>query len=203
MDQEVSKNKESSNVVKDDATIEKDVNSKQTHTKDAKKISSLKVFILILVIAALALGGFFGYKAYKNATLPASVKSANEVKLEEQALNNHNRTQALIDAKKALSYEPNNLDLITSVAYLEEPNNPTAAKQYFNEALIQFKKQNNPDVKGKTPETYWAAAQLAYQAGQITEAKQYYQDVIQAANPHNAYQVSLADQSQAALKRLQ
>lgn len=168
----------------------------------AKRFSYVKFGIIILVLAVLAGGGYAGYKAYKQYTLPASVKASNETTKLNEALQKNDRAQALADAKKALSYTPNDVNAILAVAYLTKAENPGEAKQYFAQAFNEFKKQNNPDVSGKSAETYWAAAGLAEQAGETDQAKQYYQKVIEAANPSDSYEQSLATQSQAALKRL-
>jgi hypothetical protein len=163
----------------------------------------VKAMIIVLVLAGLGVGSYAGYKLYKQDTLPASTKANQETAKLNEALLNHNRAQALVDAKKALADEPANLDNILAVAYLTQAQNPNEAKQYFMQAFNEFKQQNNPDVAGKSAGTYWAAAGLARQAGEISQAKQYYQEVMKAANPSNSYEQSLAEQSQAELRRLQ
>lgn len=158
-----------------------------------------KVLLAVLVLAVV--GG--GYAVYERYFVPTSVKITQETALLNKAATQRDTAQALEHAKKILSYEPNNINAITTVAYLEQSSNPRQAKQYFAQALAEYKKQNNPDVSGKTAETYWAAAGLAMQAGQTAQAKHYYQQVITAAKPSDKYEQSLAAQSQAALKSLQ
>jgi Tfp pilus assembly protein PilF len=161
---------------------------------------SIRTLVFIL-IALIVVGG--AYAVYKHDAVPASTKASQETKMTNEDLLKNNKAQALVDAKKALANNPSNVENILAVASLTQAENPSQAEQYYIEAYNVFKEQNNPDVSGKSAETYWAAAGLAEQAGESSQAKQYYQEVIQVANPSNSYEQSLAQQSQVALKRLQ
>jgi Tfp pilus assembly protein PilF len=152
---------------------------------------ALGVFLLVVVIGAGAL-------IYKNTH-----KSYNqEADLSNQAFMQGNKTQALDYAKKALAKEPNNVDAILLVANLTKAQDPSAAKQYYGQALDAFKQQNNPDAFGKPALTYWSAGELARQAGQTSQAIKYYQRFIQTASPSDSYQQSLVKQAQAELASL-
>jgi tetratricopeptide (TPR) repeat protein len=168
----------------------------------SKRVIILFILVVVLIVAVVV-GSKAGYKAYKQYKLPTSTKAANATNDMNQAIKAGNKTQALADAKLALSYDPNNIDSMLAVAYLAKSQDPSQAPQYFNQAFNAFKAQNNPDSKDANAITCWAAAGLAEEAGQTTQAVQYYKDVIQRANLSDAYQKSLVQQSQAALKRLQ
>lgn len=173
-----------------------------TKVAPPQRFSYVKAVGVVLVLIVLGVGSYEALGFYKQATLPVSVKAARELALANNDVQKGNRTQALIDAKKALSYTPHDSGAIMMVAYLEMAQNPSQAKQYFSLALKEFQKQANPDISGKSAETYWAAAGLAEQAGEVKQAIKYYQEVITVAKPTDTYEQSLAAQSQVALKRL-
>lgn len=164
---------------------------------------SKEVIGVIIVAVVVVLLGVGGYAVYEQHTQSASTRAENETEQLNEALLKGNKAQALKYAEQALANEPNNIDNILSVANLLKTDNPSEAKQYYIRALDEFKKQDNPDASGRSIGTYWAAAGLAEQAGQISQAKGYYQKVIDVANPSDSYDQSLVAQSQAALQRLQ
>ena len=120
----------------------------------------------------------------------------------ESVLNN-DKQQALEHAQKAMALAPNDFEAVMAVAALTAEKDPEAAKQYYARALEIAKQQDDPDADGKSAITYWGAAGLAEQAGFKDQAKKYYQKVIDAANPTDNYQQSLASQAKEALARLQ
>lgn len=159
---------------------------------------------LVLIAVILIAVGLIYYLGFYSSTpvMSPSAKASSETDMMDKALLKKDKTQALADAKRALSYEPHNIDAILAVASLSRAEDPSQAKQYYIRAFDEFKRQNNPDVNGRSAETYWAAAGLARQAGEISQAKQYYQKVVEAAKPSDSYEQSLAQQSQVALKEL-
>lgn len=174
------------------------------------KINNHPKFVLVLGLSLLIISAIIaGVLIYNHASKSKPVQANKaapinqETVLSNQAFLKGNKAQALDHAKKALAKDPNNVDNILLVANLTQAANPSAAKQYYVQALDTFKQQNNPDVPGKSAVTYWAAANLAQQAGETSQAKKYYQEVIQTASPSDSYQQSLVKQSQAALAGLQ
>lgn len=159
--------------------------------KNHRKFIALLGAVFLVVIVAVAL-------IYKNNHNLYS----RETNLSNQAFMQGNKVQALDYAKKALAKEPNNVDAIELVANLTQAQDPAAAKQYYLQALNAFKQQNNPDVQGRAAEIYWAAAELAREAGQNSQAVKYYQQFIQAASPSDSYQQSLVKQAQAEVASL-
>ena len=158
--------------------------------------------IVLAVIAGLVLIG--GVVVQHNRS--HGVKLSSEADFMNDALQNNDKALALEHAKKALAKTPHDVDAILAVANIDKAISPTEAKQYYKQALNEFKKQDNPDVVGKPAATYWAAAQLADQAGENSVAKQYYQkvvDVINASKSTDSFSQSISAQSTAALKRLQ
>lgn len=157
-----------------------------------KFLVALGVCLLVIIVVVA------GVLIYKN-----SHKSYNqEVDLANQAYIQGNKAQALDHAKKALVKDPNNINAILLVANLSKTEDPGAAKQYYAQALSAMKQQNNPDVPGKSALTYWAAAELARQTGETSQAVKYYQQVIQAANPSDDYDQTLAVQAKTELASL-
>ncbi len=173
---------------------------------ESKKIKNLPIIILaaVLVLALLAGGGLFGYLKvfHKSAGTNTATKINNELTMTNKYLREDDMSQALVYARKALALDPDNTDAIFAVASLVSTDNPEEAKQLYAHAFEIFKKQDNPDVSGKTAVTYWAAAGLAERAGYTDQAKQYYQKVIDTADPSNSYHQNLVKKSEAALKRL-
>lgn len=158
------------------------------HCFTKRIISNRKIaFTLLAVLLILGSGAvYYHYRAISNR-------------------NNSNLSsnQSLVQAKKELLRNPNDVKLTLKVAYLTKAKNPGQAKQYFIQALAELKKINNPDVSGKSAVTYWAAAVLAEQAGEVSHAKHYYEEVIKAAGKSSdSYDNNLAEQSRVALKRL-
>ncbi len=151
--------------------------------------------LLIVIIAAGAL--IYAHNRGSAASATQETEQSNK------AFVKGNKALALEHAKKALAKDPNNIDNILLVANLSKTQDPAATKKYYAQALAKFKQQNNPDAPGKSAVVYWAAAEMARQAGETTQAKQYYKQVIQTANPSDSYQKSLSDQSQAELGGLQ
>lgn len=129
--------------------------------------------------------------------------ATQETELSNAAFIKGNKALALKHAKKALAKDPNNIDNILLVANLTKAEDPGAAKSYYAQAFEKFKQQNNPDAPGKSAVIYWAAAGLAQQAGETSQAIKYYKMVIQAADPSDSYQQSLAKQARVQLSRLQ
>lgn len=164
---------------------------------------SREFIIGIIAAIVLVILSVFTYNVIVNITTPPSTKAVQATKSMNNALQSHNTSQALADAKKALANEPNNFNDILAVAYLTQSTNPNEAKQYFKQALDLSNQQDNANVPGKSAITYWGAANLAQQAGETDQAKIYYEEVIKAADPSNSYQQSLAIQSQAQLRKLQ
>lgn len=160
-----------------------------------------KWVIIILITGVVSWVGI--YLAYIQLTTSPSTKSVQAADSMNKALQNHNTSQALTDAKRALANEPNNYNNILAVAYLTQSTNPSEAKQYFKQALNLSNQQDNANLPGKSALTYWGAANLALQAGETSQAKIYYQEVIKAADPANSYQQSLAAQAQDQLRKLQ
>lgn len=144
--------------------------------------------IALVAIVALAGAWFYHHQTLAKQTL-GSAGSPSDI-------------QNLTQAKKELLLHPNDINDMLAVAYMTKVKNPQQAKQYFLRALNEFKKQNNPDVPGKSAVVYWSAAGIAVQAGQINQAKKYYEEVIAAAKPSNSYDQSLASQSRTALEGL-
>jgi tetratricopeptide (TPR) repeat protein len=179
---------------------------KPVHVKTSKVRfgrTQYKWAIIIILTGVVYWGGLYlAYNEYKQLTTPPSTKAVQAAESMNKAIQNHNTSQALADAKKALANEPNNVDNILAVAYLTQSTNPSEAKQYFKQALDLSNKQDNANVPGKSAITYWGAANLAQQAGETDQAKIYYQEVIKAAVSSNSYQQSLAVQSQAQLRKL-
>ena len=165
-----------------------------------KKTGKFLVAFLVFLIIAAGLGLIYKYQNAKNRTanVAKELTSVNKALIET-----NDSAKALEHARKALSEDPNNVDTILTVANLTANTNPAESKQLYVRALDTFKKQDNPDVDGKSAATYWAAAQLAYQADRIEEAKKYYQKVIDVADKTDAYDQDLIKQSQEALKKLQ
>jgi Tfp pilus assembly protein PilF len=174
------------------------------------KIKNHPKFVLVLglsllIICAIVAGALIYNHVSKTSKAAQTSKVApinQETVLSNQAFIKGNKAQALEHAKEALTKDPNNVDNVLLVANLTKAENPSAAKQYYVQAFDTFKQQNNPDAPGKSAVTYWAAAGLAQQAGETSQAKKYYQEVIQTASP-DSYQQSLAKQSQAELAGLQ
>jgi tetratricopeptide (TPR) repeat protein len=152
------------------------------------------ILVICILITGLAL-------IYFNKTNTAT-KTATEAAMANENFKNHNNSQALEHAKKALALAPDDPDAILLAANLSLPDHPAEAKALFAHALDIFKQQDNPDVDGKKAVTYWAAAGLAEKAGQTEQAKKYYQKVIDSANPKDPYEQSLLKQAQAARMRL-
>lgn len=125
-----------------------------------------------------------------------------EYGLANAALVNDNKVLALKYAKQALNDQPNSIGNLQLVASLMKANDPSAAKQYYIEAFDKFKHQNNLAGPNTTAVNYWAAAGLAKQAGEISQAKAYYREVIRTARPSNVYEKSIAEQSKIELVAL-
>jgi Tfp pilus assembly protein PilF len=161
-------------------------------------------FVLVLGLSLLIISAIVaGVLIYNHESKSNKAARANkQAELSNEAFSKGSKAQALEHAKKALAEEPNNIDNILLVANLTKAENPSAAKQYYVQALDKFKQQDNPDVPGKSAVTYWAAAGLARQAGETDQAKKYYQEVIQTASLSDNYQQSLVEQSRAELARL-
>jgi len=157
------------------------------------------IYVLILAVFLIATGVIL---SISHGNRSKGAKLSSETDYTNNALQKNDYTTALEHAKKALASEPHSVDAILAVANIDKKLNPTEAKQYYKQALAEFKKQDNPDINGKPATTYWAAAGMAEQAGETDAAKQYYQAVIKAAIPSDSYDQSLATQSAAALKRL-
>lgn len=177
----------------------------QKPRKSRRKI----VFIVALVVLLLIIAGIVVYalkfrstssttSQQQTATIPKT-----DVNMLNESLLKGDKAQALAYAKKVLAKDPHNIDSISAVASLEQENHqPKEATHYYEMAYNEFKKQMNPGAKGTTAITYWAAANMAEQAGQASDAKHYYQQVIKTADASDAYQKSLVKQSKAALERL-
>lgn len=170
----------------------------KAHTGKSLKLPKIVKLLLIVVAAGSLVAG--GIAALD---LLQPNRHDNEITAVNNYLLVNDTSQALAHAKKALAYEPDNLDTILTVAQLTEKDNPEEAKQLYRRALEVFKKQDNPDVGGKKAVTYWAAAGLAEQAGYTDQAKKYYQKTIDVADSMNGYDQDLVRQSQQALERLQ
>lgn len=142
---------------------------------------------LLLIVAG---GLFYGFHRKSAAQLAG---------LSNQALIQGDEALALKNAKQALAKEPNNVDYIELVANLTKAQNPAAAQQYYVRAYETFKQQNNPDKPGQSVVIYWTAGEFAQAAGQTAQAKKYYQQVVQSADPSDGYEQSLKAQAQAAI----
>jgi len=164
--------------------------------KSLPKIAKIVFLLIVIVVVA---GSVYGVV---KVVVKSNPKPAKELTMANDYFRKNDRSQALAHARAALAAAPNDPDAILAVASLVEQDNPSEAQQLYAHALKVFKEQDNPDEDGKKAVTYWAAAQLAEKAGQIVQAKQYYQKVIDAASPSNSYDQSLLKQAQAALKRL-
>jgi tetratricopeptide (TPR) repeat protein len=164
------------------------------------------IYVLVIAIVLIVGGVILGASQHSH-NQSKGAKLTSETDFMNDALQKKDYTLALDHAKKALAKDPHTVDTILAVANIDKKLNPNEAKQYYKQALNEFKKQDNPDINGKPATTYWAAAGLAEQAGETNQAKQYYQEVIKAAQPTDAYNQgydqSIAAQSAAALKRLQ
>lgn len=165
-------------------------------TGQAKKQRKPLKLVLLVVAGVVAVGGVAGFFLYNSSNQDSDLDKANKYVRE------NNTPEALKHAKKALELDPNNVDAILTVANLTLKDNPEESKQYFARAFEIYKKENNPDLDGKTAINYWGAAGLAEQAGYIDQAKKYYQKVIDAADPNDVYHQNLVGESIAALKRL-
>lgn len=159
-----------------------------------KRVVVVGVSLLaIIVISAGVLIHKNNHKSYSAAQL---------AELANQASFTGNQTQALKYAKQALAKAPNNLDDIELVASLTKARDPAAAKSYYEQEYEIFKRQNNPDAASQPVGIYWAAAELAHEAGQTGQAIKYYQQVIQVADPSDSYQQSLIEKAQVQLAGL-
>lgn len=166
------------------------------------KLPQLPVVVTVALVLLVS-GVILGVLQHNHLS---GAKPSSEIDFMNEALQNNDKALALEHAKQALAKDPHNIDTILAVANIDKVVNPTEAKQYFKQALAELKLQDNPDVSNKPAATYWAAAQLADQAGEKNQAKKYYQEVIDAINTAKSvdtYSQSLTAQSQAALKRLQ
>jgi tetratricopeptide (TPR) repeat protein len=169
--------------------------------KNSPKLLAVLGVTLVVAFAVLGLA-----LINNSTTTPKGTKleQANQYALmANQALKKGNETEALMDDKKALAIEPNNVGNIMLVANLTEKENPELAKQYYTQAFDKYNQQNNLASPKMTAVNYWGAANLAEQAGEISQAKQYYQQVIKTANPANSYEQELAQKSQAQIEKLQ
>ncbi len=151
-----------------------------------------------LLIVVVIVGGVIWYQNYA----PNTAKSIKEIGLTNQYLQKNDQTQALAHAKKALTFNPNDVDTIVLVASLETKSNPSDSKKLYARALKVYKQKNNPDAAGKSPIVYWGAAGLAEKAGLSADAKRYYQKVIDTANIKDGYQRAIAGQAHLALVRI-
>lgn len=154
--------------------------------------------LLVIVIVAVALI-YHNHVSESNKVAQAD----QERRLANKAFLKGNKAQALEHAKKALADQPNNISNIQMVANLMNSENPSAAKQYYVQVFDKYKQQNDIGSAHTTAVNYYVAARFAQQAGEISQAKQYYQDVIKTARPSNSYEQSLAKQASAELKVLQ
>jgi tetratricopeptide (TPR) repeat protein len=163
-----------------------------------KSIVRKKMLTIAVLTAALICAGI----AYLLLWIPTDAKINNELNTASSYVRDNDTAKALEAAKRALALDPDNVDSLMVVANLTQKDNPEEAKQYFARALEIYKKENDPDSNGKTAINYWGAAVLAEPAGLIDDAKEYYQKVIDAADPEDSYHQSLVKQSKTALKRL-
>lgn len=172
---------------------------KQTLPTSRKK----RLILLAALVAGLFLIGAVGAWFYNNQLSDTDVVTVDgEVSMVQESLEENDKSKALEHARRALARDPNNIDNILMVANLAKEDNPDESKQLFARALDAYKKQNKPDENGKTAITYWAAAGLAENAGQIDQARHYYQKVVDVADPSDSYHQSIAKQSREALERL-
>ncbi len=177
--------------------------TKPERTRNPLKLSGPLLVIFLLVVTGLLIAawvsGYFLYKARKSSIQNKN----NDLALVDKSLQNNDSARALVYARQALAKSPSDINAIMTVADLTQKSNPEESKRLYAKALAEFKKTDNPDVDLKTAITYWAAAGMAERAGLTDQAKGYYQKVINSADLGDSYDKSLAQQSEAALKRLQ
>lgn len=164
-------------------------------TEELKKtrLGSRKIIVIIISLFVLAGLGYFSWRHFNH-------KQSSSVALSFSTQQSQSNSKALANARIALTKNPNDTNAIAIVASLTP--NKTESKQLYAKLLTIY--QNNMKNSTATPTTYWAEANLAVKAGEKTQAKTYYQDVINAAaSTSNSYDKSLAQQAQSALKELQ
>lgn len=154
----------------------------------------LGILLIPLVIAGAGAVYWFRDDIFKN-------KVDREISTTNQLVQENDMSQALVHARKALAAAPDDPGAIMAVASLAAKENPDEAKQLYARLLEIQRREDNPDEDGKPATTYWAAAGLAESAGLNDEAKKYYQKTIDAADPSNEYEMSLAQQSKSILER--
>lgn len=169
-----------------------------------KKLSTFtKTSIVLLLFIFLAVAGIIIYKHLNMPKLSKIELASQEKSDANAALTKGDNKQALTYAKMALKDQPNNLSNIMLVANLENANNPSEAHYYYNLALNLYQQQNPISSSNTKAVNYWVLAHLAQQVGNTSLAKQYYQDVINTANPSISFEQSIALKSQSEIKDLQ
>lgn len=165
-----------------------------------KSVQVLGLFLIIICVVAI--GGLI-YNHSHSLRVSKTTQARQEIDLANETFQRGDKIQALEHAKKALTNNPNSVSNILLVANLTQPKDASLATQYYIQALNKFKQQNNLESASVTAVQYWIAAHLAQRAGEINQAKQYYQEVIKMASSSNSYEQSLARQSQVELEALQ
>ena len=194
------KKETASTVVVENTKKESAGSLKESPAKVKKSYKKLIILITVLVLGGLSATFYTNYTKEKKITSSDVAKSKKELEESNKALSNNDKKQALKHAREALDANPDSYEAINTVASLtddkEEKN-----KLYAHQLDLQ-KKQLNPDVDGLPTSTYWATAQVAAQAGEVEQAKKYYQKAIGAAKESSEYDQALSADSKTALERL-
>lgn len=154
---------------------------------------------IVLVTIAIIAGGVKFYK-YQNRSL--SERVSEQLTKVNQSLAKGDKQKALEHAKKALELYPDNNDLVYLVASITSDIDPNQAEKEYDRLYEDLKTQHNLDNEEVSTIIYWAAANAAEDAGEIEDARKYYQKVIQKASPEE-YEQDIARQSRERLEKLQ
>lgn len=130
-------------------------------------------------------------------------RATDEIVLAYNYVQEGDLASAAESARKAAEYAPDEMDILIGAASVLRDEDPDAAKEIFALALELIKEQDSPDEEGKNISTYWAAGNLAEQAGETDQAIKYYRAALDAADPLNVDEQFIVDRSEAGLERLQ
>ncbi len=132
------------------------------------------------------------------------VRQANEEISEAYSLSSEGDSVGAADsARVAVEMAPNDPDILINAAYLIAQEYPEEGRQLYARALELYIKLEGLDEGGKSPAAYWAAGNLAENAGLISEAISYHNQAIDEADLSDPDEQAIVEKSQAALERLQ